>query len=67
MFLPDIGPVSYQFCIYSSGAIRRLAVERGTTSSITYENFVTDLDTGDAFTATLMDTLVKVRVFLWPF
>jgi hypothetical protein len=53
---------SYRSAFCSSGAIRRLAVERETTSSITYENFVTDLDAGDAFTATLMDILVKVGV-----
>lgn len=47
---------------FSSGAIRRVAVERETTTSITYENFVTDLDTGDSFAASLIDILVKVRV-----
>jgi hypothetical protein len=52
--------LSTSFC--RSGAIRRLAVEKETTSSITYENFVSDIDAGDAFTATLMDILVKVGV-----
>lgn len=47
---------------FSSGAIRRVAVERETTTSITYENFVADLDTGDSFAASLIDILVKVRV-----
>ena len=28
---------------------------------MTYENFVRDLDTGDAFTATMVEILVKVR------
>ncbi|KAF9534168.1 hypothetical protein CPB83DRAFT_320389 [Crepidotus variabilis] len=42
-----------------SGAIRRVAVEREATSTITYENFVADLDTGDSFTASLIDILVK--------
>jgi len=31
---------------------------------MTYENFVTDLDTGDAFTATVLDILVKVGVYV---
>lgn len=30
--------------------------------SITYESFVEELDEGDAFTTTLIDVLVKVRV-----
>ncbi|KAF8204662.1 hypothetical protein BJ912DRAFT_938994 [Pholiota molesta] len=40
-----------------SGSIRRAAVEK--EPSITYENFVEDLDTGDSFTASLVDILVK--------
>ncbi|KJA29729.1 hypothetical protein HYPSUDRAFT_60589 [Hypholoma sublateritium FD-334 SS-4] len=40
-----------------SGSIRRSAVEKET--SISYENFVTDLETGDSFTASLVDILVK--------
>ena len=55
--------MSYQPASFSSGAIHRLAVERETTSSMTYHNFVTDLDTGDAFTTTLLDILVKVGVY----
>ncbi len=30
--------------------------------SITYESFVEELDEGDAFTTTIIDVLVKVRV-----
>lgn len=56
----------YQPAFCSSGAIRRLAVEKETTSSITYKNFVSDLDAGDAFTTTLVDILVKVGVYV-PF
>lgn len=41
-----------------SGSIRRAAVEK--EPSISYENFVTDLETGDSFTASLVDILVKV-------
>ena len=41
-----------------SGSIRRSAVEKGL--SISYENFVNDLETGDSFTASLIDILVKV-------
>ncbi|KAF9480668.1 hypothetical protein BDN70DRAFT_992472 [Pholiota conissans] len=40
-----------------SGSIRRAAVEKEPT--ITYENFVDELDTGDSFTASLVDILVK--------
>ena len=56
----------YQPAFCSSGAIHRLAVEKETTSSITYKNFVSDLDAGDAFTTTLVDILVKVSVYV-PF
>lgn len=35
-------------------------MEKETTISMTYENFVTDLDTGDSFTTSLIDILVKV-------
>ena len=44
---------------YSSGAIRRMAVEK--EPSISYESFVNELDTGDSFTLSLVDILVKVR------
>lgn len=54
------------FCVHRSGAIRRVAVERETTTSITYENFVTDLDTGDSFAASLIDILVKVSITIMP-
>ncbi|KAF8806311.1 hypothetical protein BYT27DRAFT_6648718 [Phlegmacium glaucopus] len=40
-----------------SGAIRRVAVEKET--SISYESFVNELDTGDSFTLSLVDILVK--------
>jgi hypothetical protein len=46
-------------CFYSSGAIRRMAVEK--EPSISYESFVNELDTGDSFTLSLVDILVKVR------
>jgi len=45
--------------IYRSGAIRRASVEK--ELYISYENFVNELDTGDSFTASLIDILVKVR------
>lgn len=45
----------------SSGSIRRASVEK--EASISYENFVHELDTGDSFTATIIDILVKVRSF----
>ena len=35
-------------------------MEKETTISMTYENFVTDPDTGDSFTTSLIDILVKV-------
>lgn len=41
-----------------TGAINRAAVEKEPT--ITYEDFVNELDTGDAFTTSLIDILVKV-------
>ncbi|KAF9057877.1 hypothetical protein BJ165DRAFT_86297 [Panaeolus papilionaceus] len=41
-----------------TGAIRRAAVEKD-MSPITYECFVNELDTGDSFTTTLVDILVK--------
>ena len=47
------------FAIYRSGAIRRASVEK--EPSVSYENFVNELDTGDSFTASLIDILVKVR------
>ncbi|KAF9450663.1 hypothetical protein P691DRAFT_451507 [Macrolepiota fuliginosa MF-IS2] len=40
-----------------TGAINRAAVEKEPT--ITYEEFVNELDTGDAFTTSLVDILVK--------
>ncbi|TBU33081.1 hypothetical protein BD311DRAFT_685362 [Dichomitus squalens] len=40
------------------GAIKRMKVEQD-DPSITYEAFVEELDEGDAFTATLVDVLVK--------
>lgn len=44
-----------------SGSIRRASVEK--EPSISYENFVHELDTGDSFTASIIDILVKVRSF----
>lgn len=44
--------------VYRSGAIRRASVEK--ELYISYENFVNELDTGDSFTASLVDILVKV-------
>ena len=44
---------------YSSGDIRLIAVKKG--PSISYECFVNELDTGDFFTLSLVDILVKVR------
>ncbi|KIL70309.1 hypothetical protein M378DRAFT_156414 [Amanita muscaria Koide BX008] len=41
-----------------SGAIQRVVLEKS-EPSITYENFVKDLDTGDSFTTTFIDILVK--------
>ena len=46
-------------CFHSSGAIRRVAVEK--EPSISYESFVDELDIGDSFTLSLVDILVKVR------
>jgi len=40
-----------------SGAINRAAVEKEPT--ITYQNFVNELDTGDSFTTSLIDILVR--------
>ncbi|KAL9713103.1 hypothetical protein Ac2012v2_004344 [Leucoagaricus gongylophorus] len=40
-----------------TGAINRAAVEKETT--ITYDEFVNELDTGDSFTTSLVDILVK--------
>lgn len=45
-------------CISSTGAINRAAVEKEAT--ITYDEFVNELDTGDSFTTSLVDILVKV-------
>ncbi|KAF8969342.1 hypothetical protein BDZ97DRAFT_1795167 [Flammula alnicola] len=42
-----------------SGSIRRAAVEK--EPSITYEDFVNELDTGDSFTTSLVDILVKTH------
>jgi len=42
-----------------SGAISRSALEK-TEPMISYENFVIDLDTGDSFTTSIIDILVKV-------
>ncbi|KAG6813442.1 hypothetical protein H0H92_011139 [Tricholoma furcatifolium] len=41
-----------------SGAIKRSALEK-TEPTITYEDFVHDLETGDSFTTSLIDVLVK--------
>ncbi|KAF5387744.1 hypothetical protein D9615_000688 [Tricholomella constricta] len=41
-----------------SGAIKRSSLEK-TEPTISYEEFVTDLDTGDSFTTSLIDILVK--------
>ncbi|KAF8914256.1 hypothetical protein CPB84DRAFT_1840983 [Gymnopilus junonius] len=41
-----------------SGAIRRAAVEKDSTC-LTYENFVSELDSGDSFTTSIIDILVK--------
>ena len=42
-----------------SGAIRRASIEKD-SNLLTYENFVTELDSGDAFTTSIIDILVKV-------
>ncbi|KAJ3547116.1 hypothetical protein NMY22_g1772 [Coprinellus aureogranulatus] len=43
-----------------TGALRRAAIDNDTkVANMTYENFVRELDTGDAFTATLVEILVK--------
>lgn len=42
-----------------SGAIRRAAVENSKEQSISYDSFVNELDTGDSFTISLVDILVK--------
>jgi hypothetical protein len=41
-----------------SGAIQRATLDKN-EPSITYENFVKDLDTGDSFTTTFIDILVR--------
>ncbi|KAI0092698.1 hypothetical protein BDY19DRAFT_925657 [Irpex rosettiformis] len=41
-----------------NAAIKRLNLEKGEPAS-TYEAFVTDLDTGDSFTSSLVDIMVK--------
>ncbi|KAF8622065.1 hypothetical protein AX15_007215 [Amanita polypyramis BW_CC] len=41
-----------------AGAIQRAALDKS-EPSITYENFVKDLDTGDSFTTTFVDILVR--------
>ncbi len=43
---------------HRTGAINRAAVEKEPT--ITFDDFVKELDTGDAFTTSLIDILVKV-------
>ena len=48
---------------HSSGAIRRVAVEK--EHPISYESFVNELDTGDSFTLSLVDILVKVGSYLY--
>ena len=50
-------------CTFSTGAINRAAVEKETT--ITYDEFVNELDTGDSFTTSLVDILVKVPFILY--
>lgn len=50
-------------CISSTGAINRAAVEKEAT--ITYDEFVNELDTGDSFTTSLVDILVKVTFPLY--
>lgn len=52
-------PLFKSFIALRTGAIRRAAVEKD-MSPITYECFVNELDTGDSFTTTLVDILVKV-------
>jgi hypothetical protein len=42
-----------------AGSIKRAILERS-EPSISYEAFVEELDTGDSFTASLVDVLVKV-------
>jgi hypothetical protein len=49
-----INPVSNR-----GGAIKRATLEPG-EPLITYDAFVDDLDTGDSFTASVLDILVKV-------
>lgn len=48
---------------HSCGAITRANLEKDdpqAAPTISYENFVQDLDHGDSFTTTLVDILVKV-------
>jgi len=47
-----------------TGSIQRAALDKS-EPSITYENFVKDLDTGDSFTTTFIDILVKVSRCSW--
>ncbi|KAF8655328.1 hypothetical protein AX16_003101 [Volvariella volvacea WC 439] len=42
-----------------SGAVKRLNLERNTEPTISFERFVEDLDTGDSFTASIIEILVK--------
>lgn len=54
------------------GAVKRSRLELGPSSSsasetpsMTYEAFVEDLDPGDSFTTTLVETLVKASLAFW--
>ena len=47
-----------------SGAIGRSSLEK-TEPMISYENFVMDLDTGDSFTTSIIEILVKVCTLLF--
>jgi len=47
-----------------SGAIKRSALEK-TEPTINYESFVNELDTGDSFTTSIIDILVKVCSLTW--
>ncbi|KAK7470325.1 hypothetical protein VKT23_001756 [Stygiomarasmius scandens] len=42
-----------------SGAIKRARLEKTGEPTISYENFVEELDVGDSFTSTIIDCLVK--------
>lgn len=47
-----------------AGSIKRSKLEK-TDPSIHYEAFVEELDTGDSFTTSLVDILVKVSDIYW--